>query len=195
MCVAIFAIVRVRRKPPRFGSCTQGERGCVAASPLGPVFCGPHGAPSVAHLYVVPPGALRGGKDEPTWPCCFSRYVRVAARLAFAIVNNLYCIPAYVVWMMALRLTRPLYAPLYWRIEGLMYHWLLAMVSLWTWTAGYEKPVALRIDLMLFVYRELRQRTVNDRSLPARNVAPLVKACISSGEFACRRILTFRPQF
>ncbi|XP_045488269.1 acyl-CoA:lysophosphatidylglycerol acyltransferase 1 isoform X2 [Pieris rapae] len=66
------------------------------------------------------------------------RYVRVAARLAFAIVNNLYCIPAYVVWMMALRLTRPLYAPLYWRIEGLMYHWLLAMVSLWTWTAGYE---------------------------------------------------------
>ncbi|CAH0727232.1 unnamed protein product, partial [Brenthis ino] len=54
-------------------------------------------------------------------------------------MNNVYCIPAYVVWMMALRVTRPLYAPMYWRIEGLMYHWLLAMVSLWSWTAGYER--------------------------------------------------------
>ncbi|CAF4831361.1 unnamed protein product [Pieris macdunnoughi] len=154
--LAVGAIVRVRRKPPRFGSCTQGERGCVAASPLGPVFCGPHGPPSVAHLYVVPPGALRGGKDEPTWPCCFSRYVRVAARLAFAIVNNLYCIPAYVVWMMALRLARPLYAPLYWRIEGLMYHWLLAMVSLWTWTAGYENLYKAVNGTMVFRQNRLR---------------------------------------
>ncbi|CAG5023398.1 unnamed protein product [Parnassius apollo] len=71
-------------------------------------------------------------------PCCFSRYVRVAARTTFAVVNNLYCVPAYVVWMMALRLVRPFFAPVYWRIEGLMYHWLLAMVSLWAWTAGYE---------------------------------------------------------
>ncbi|XP_037293301.1 acyl-CoA:lysophosphatidylglycerol acyltransferase 1-like isoform X2 [Manduca sexta] len=68
----------------------------------------------------------------------FLRYVRIVARTTFAVVNNLYCIPAYVLWMMALRLVRPLYAPLYWKIEGLMYHWLLAMVSLWSWTAGYE---------------------------------------------------------
>ncbi|XP_073946437.1 plexin A isoform X2 [Choristoneura fumiferana] len=66
------------------------------------------------------------------------RYVRIVARTAFAVLNNLYCVPAYVVWMMALRLIRPLYAPLYWKIEGLMYHWLLAMVSLWSWTAGYQ---------------------------------------------------------
>ncbi|XP_047534179.1 acyl-CoA:lysophosphatidylglycerol acyltransferase 1 isoform X2 [Vanessa atalanta] len=66
------------------------------------------------------------------------RYVRIATRTTFAVLNNIYCIPAYVVWMMALRLTRPLYGPLYWKIEGLMYHWLLAMVSLWAWTAGYE---------------------------------------------------------
>lgn len=84
------------------------------------------------------PAGRRGGEDDPTRPCFFSRYVRIAARTAFAVVNNVYCIPAYVVWMMALRLTRPLYAPLYWKIEGLMYHWLLAMVSLWSWTAGYE---------------------------------------------------------
>lgn len=64
--------------------------------------------------------------------------MRIVARTTFAVANNIYCIPAYVVWMMALRLTRPLNASLYWKIEGLMYHWLLAMVSLWAWTAGYE---------------------------------------------------------
>lgn len=68
----------------------------------------------------------------------FPRYVRIVARTTFAVVNNLYCIPAYVLWMMALRLLKPLFAPIYWKIEGLMYHWLLAMVSLWSWTAGYE---------------------------------------------------------
>lgn len=68
----------------------------------------------------------------------FLRYVRIVARTTFAVVNNIYCIPAYVVWMMALRIVRPLFAPLYWKIEGLMYHWLLAMVSMWSWTAGYE---------------------------------------------------------
>lgn len=79
----------------------------------------------------------RGERRRDT--CCFfSRYARIAGRTAFAIVNNVYCIPAYVLWMMALCVTRPLYAPLYWRIEGLMYHWLLAMVSLWSWTAGYD---------------------------------------------------------
>ncbi|XP_049875294.1 acyl-CoA:lysophosphatidylglycerol acyltransferase 1 isoform X2 [Pectinophora gossypiella] len=66
------------------------------------------------------------------------RYVWIVARTIFAVVNNLYCIPAYVVWMMALRLVRPFFAPVYWKIEGLMYHWLLAMVSMWSWTAGYE---------------------------------------------------------
>lgn len=90
-------------------------------------------------------GARRGAWRVETWrdgrgdaPCCFSRYVRIVARTAFAVLNNIYSVPAYVVWMMALRLIRPLYAPLYWKIEGLMYHWLLAMVSLWSWTAGYR---------------------------------------------------------
>ncbi|CAH2090587.1 unnamed protein product [Euphydryas editha] len=85
---------------------------------------------SLALRCPVPPCGVR--------PTPARRYVRIAARTTFAVVNNIYCIPAYVVWMMALRLTRPLYASLYWKIEGLMYHWLLAMVSLWAWTAGYE---------------------------------------------------------
>ncbi|CAB3240774.1 unnamed protein product [Arctia plantaginis] len=81
--------------------------------------------------------------DEPTRPCCFSRYVRIVARTTFAVVNNLYCVPAYVVWMMALRMVKPICKSLYWKLEGLMYHWLLAMVSMWSWTAGYESKSVL----------------------------------------------------
>lgn len=30
------------------------------------------------------------------------------------------------------------YPDLYWRIEGTFFHWLLAMVSMWSWSAGYD---------------------------------------------------------
>ncbi|XP_026332468.1 acyl-CoA:lysophosphatidylglycerol acyltransferase 1-like [Hyposmocoma kahamanoa] len=40
--------------------------------------------------------------------------------------------------MMGLRLIRPYFPSIYWKIEGHMYHWLLAMVSMWSWTAGYD---------------------------------------------------------
>lgn len=145
---------------PRLGSYQQGERtepsrpGLSQAQQPSVSLC------AVSHVTVLsrmvialcrcvawgPEGRVaRGAWRVETWrdgrgdaPCCFSRYVRIVARTAFAVLNNLYCVPAYVVWMMALRLIRPLYAPLYWKIEGLMYHWLLAMVSLWSWTAGYQ---------------------------------------------------------
>lgn len=112
------------------------------------------------HVYVVaspspaPEGCLaeracraaRRSWMKPRGPA-FSWYVRIVARTAFAVINNLYSVPAYVVWMMALRLVRPVYAPLYWTIEGLMYHWLLAMVSMWSWTAGYESKYVFKIRL------------------------------------------------
>lgn len=94
--------------------------------------------------------------DQPERPCCFSRCVRIVARTTFAVVNNLYCIPAYVVWMMALRLVKPLFASVYWRIEGLMYHWLLAMVSMWSWTAGYESEYCyFNIEMARLTYNLL----------------------------------------
>ncbi|XP_043283801.1 acyl-CoA:lysophosphatidylglycerol acyltransferase 1-like isoform X2 [Venturia canescens] len=59
-------------------------------------------------------------------------------RTGFVLLNNVYCIPTYVIWMMLLFPVK-LYQPqIYWRIEGLFFHWLLAMVSMWTWSAGYD---------------------------------------------------------
>ena len=64
--------------------------------------------------------------------------LKCVVRTAFVIVNNVYCIPTYVVWMMLLFPVKIYQPQVYWRIEGLFFHWLLAMVSMWTWSAGYD---------------------------------------------------------
>lgn len=63
---------------------------------------------------------------------------RALLRLVFVLLNNAYCIPTYVLWMVCLMPFRKLLPGLYWRVEGYFYHWLLAMVSMWSWTAGYD---------------------------------------------------------
>lgn len=65
-------------------------------------------------------------------------YFKVVFRLVFVILNNAYCIPTYCIWMIMLLPLRMLYPSLYWRLEGLFFHWLLAMVSMWSWSAGYD---------------------------------------------------------
>jgi len=60
----------------------------------------------------------------------------VAARLAWVVANNLYCIPAYFCY---LALATPLLlvdAKLFWRVEEIFFDWLLSMVACWSYTAG-----------------------------------------------------------
>ncbi|KAF7266450.1 hypothetical protein GWI33_020217 [Rhynchophorus ferrugineus] len=59
-------------------------------------------------------------------------------RLCFILVNNLYCIPTYIIWMFLLRPLVFINPTLYWKIEGRLFHFLLAMVSLWCDSAGYR---------------------------------------------------------
>nr|XP_022899962.1 acyl-CoA:lysophosphatidylglycerol acyltransferase 1-like isoform X1 [Onthophagus taurus] len=59
-------------------------------------------------------------------------------RLCFILVNNAYCIPTYVIWMIMLSPIRRFNPDTFWRIEGYFFHWLLAMVSMWSWSAGYD---------------------------------------------------------
>ncbi|XP_026276936.1 acyl-CoA:lysophosphatidylglycerol acyltransferase 1 isoform X1 [Frankliniella occidentalis] len=65
-------------------------------------------------------------------------WVKGFLRLCFVLVNNAYTIPTYVIWMLLLTPLRFLHPELFWRIEGLFFHWLLAMVSMWSWSAGYD---------------------------------------------------------
>ncbi|KAL2716854.1 acyl-CoA:lysophosphatidylglycerol acyltransferase 1-like [Vespula squamosa] len=65
-------------------------------------------------------------------------FVKCITRTGFVILNNIYCIPTYIVWMTLLYPVKVYQPQVYWRIEGLFFHWLLAMVSTWTWSAGYD---------------------------------------------------------
>lgn len=54
------------------------------------------------------------------------------------IVNNIYCIPTYLIWMFLLLPLRKLHPNTYYWIEGKLFHWLLANVAMWSYTAGYH---------------------------------------------------------
>ncbi|XP_014242741.1 acyl-CoA:lysophosphatidylglycerol acyltransferase 1-like [Cimex lectularius] len=60
------------------------------------------------------------------------------ARILFVTLNNIYCIPTFCVWMLFFQPLRYYRPNLYWKIEGTFFHWLLAMVSMWSWSAGYD---------------------------------------------------------
>lgn len=68
----------------------------------------------------------------------FYKYLRAALRSSFVITNNLYCIPTHVIWLWLLTPLRRWAPKVYYTIEGHLFSWLLAMVSLWSWTAGYD---------------------------------------------------------
>ncbi|CAG9823194.1 unnamed protein product [Phaedon cochleariae] len=59
-------------------------------------------------------------------------------RLCFIIINNLYCIPTYVMWMILLLPLKKVKPDIYWKIEGYFFHGLLAIVSSWSYSAGYD---------------------------------------------------------
>lgn len=59
-------------------------------------------------------------------------------RTILVVANNIYCVPTYLVWMFLLLPLRKIHETYYYRIEGILFHWLLANVSMWSWTAGYE---------------------------------------------------------
>lgn len=64
--------------------------------------------------------------------------MRAVVRFVLIIANNFYCIPTHVLWLWLLTPLRRCAPVLYYRIEGYLFSWLLAMVSLWSWSAGYD---------------------------------------------------------
>ncbi|XP_078589644.1 acyl-CoA:lysophosphatidylglycerol acyltransferase 1-like [Branchiostoma floridae x Branchiostoma japonicum] len=64
--------------------------------------------------------------------------LRIALRLVFITVNNLYVIPAHFLWLLCLQPVRILRPELFWRLEGIMFKWLLAQVGWWGYSAGYK---------------------------------------------------------
>ncbi|XP_064411637.1 acyl-CoA:lysophosphatidylglycerol acyltransferase 1 isoform X2 [Latimeria chalumnae] len=63
--------------------------------------------------------------------------LKAALRFFFMVLNNLVAIPSYLLYLLLLQPLRLMDSKLFWYIEGVMFKWLLAMVSSWGLTAGY----------------------------------------------------------
>lgn len=68
----------------------------------------------------------------------FVVYPKAIVRIAIVIVNNIYCIPTYTLWMLLLLPLKRFNQKLYYKIEGKFFHWLLSVVAMWSWSAGYD---------------------------------------------------------
>lgn len=58
-------------------------------------------------------------------------------RFIFVFINNCVAIPSYCLYCILLQPLRIMDSRYFWLIEGIMFKWMLAMVSQWGWVAGY----------------------------------------------------------
>ncbi|KAG5846317.1 hypothetical protein ANANG_G00113660 [Anguilla anguilla] len=63
--------------------------------------------------------------------------LKALLRFAFMFINNCVAIPSYCLYLLLLQPLRLMDARAFWHIEGVMFKWMLAMVSSWGWIAGY----------------------------------------------------------
>ncbi|XP_063079836.1 acyl-CoA:lysophosphatidylglycerol acyltransferase 1 isoform X2 [Engraulis encrasicolus] len=63
--------------------------------------------------------------------------LRALLRFFFMFLNNCFAIPSYCLFLILLQPLRIMDSRAFWHIEGVMFRWLLAMVSSWGWIAGY----------------------------------------------------------
>ncbi|KAG7508348.1 integrator complex subunit 7 [Solea senegalensis] len=63
--------------------------------------------------------------------------LRAVIRFVFMFINNCVAIPSYCLYLILLQPLRIWDSSTFWHIEGVMFKWLLAMVSSWGWIAGY----------------------------------------------------------
>lgn len=59
-------------------------------------------------------------------------------RVLWVTVNNLYAVPASLVWLVLLSPLHLLSPLLYSQIEEVLFSWMLSMVACWNWSAGYH---------------------------------------------------------
>lgn len=99
---------------------------------------------------------------------------RAVLRLLFILLNNAYCIPTYVVWMILLSPLKKINPDTFWRIEGYFFHWLLAMVSMWSWSAGYDV-----VEMGDDIHDCLEERTLVIANHQSTADVPLLMACFN----------------
>lgn len=77
--------------------------------------------------------------------------LRAVVRFVFMFFNNCVAIPSYCLYLLLLQPLRIWDRSAFWHIEGIMFKWLLAMVSSWGWIAGYTGKSPRSVHLQLFL--------------------------------------------
>lgn len=78
-------------------------------------------------------------------------------RFVFMFLNNIFAIPSYCLYLILLQPLRIMDSRTFWHIEGVMFKWLLAMVSCWGWSAGYTGECSAVVAASsLFAYLALK---------------------------------------
>ena len=72
------------------------------------------------------------------WWFISPRRVYNILRFLWVLVNNCYVIPAYFVWLLLFSPLLLINSSAFWKIEDVLFGWLLNMVACWNYTAGYH---------------------------------------------------------
>ncbi|XP_047736296.1 uncharacterized protein LOC108674389 [Hyalella azteca] len=106
-------------------------------------------------------------------------------RILFVIVNNLYCIPVHLLWLLLLQPLRLVCPSLYWKLEGTFFRWLLSMVAMWSYSAGYDI-----VELGDDVWKLSQDRTVVMYNHQSTSDVPLIMAAFNSRpSFSCANVM------
>lgn len=72
--------------------------------------------------------------------------LKAVLRFVFMFLNNCVAIPSYCLYLLLLQPLRIWDNSTFWHLEGIMFKWLLAMVSSWGWIAGYTGKIMFMIQ-------------------------------------------------
>ncbi|XP_045614589.1 acyl-CoA:lysophosphatidylglycerol acyltransferase 1 [Procambarus clarkii] len=105
----------------------------------------------------------------------FYKGLRAAVRFVVWTLNNLYCIPVYFCWLLVFQPLKWFTPSTYWLLEGALFRWLLSMVALWSYSAGYNV-----VELGDDVWDLIEQRTLVLFNHQSTSDVPLIMAAFNS---------------
>ncbi|XP_055540456.1 acyl-CoA:lysophosphatidylglycerol acyltransferase 1-like [Wyeomyia smithii] len=103
------------------------------------------------------------------------KYPRALFRTVFVLVNNMYCVPTYLIWMFLLLPLKKIHESFYYQIEGVLFHWLLANVAMWSTSVGYDL-----VELGDDIAPALDQRTLVIANHQSTSDVPLLMAAFNA---------------
>lgn len=79
------------------------------------------------------------------------KYPRAVLYFCLMIINNLYCVPTYLIWMLLLLPLRKIHPDTYYWIEGKLYHGVLCNVATWSYISGFRGEFGWNLVMVIIL--------------------------------------------